>query len=132
MCFVILFVASESFSMDEAGQKKKSSSFIEKKIKQKNNMNTQEAVASVFKTGMICATIGGVIYHIANKFHEDPEIWGPMIRDSSLLAGVTALGYGIWRYMMKPATFTAPGNSRVYFDDKFVYIEPVSESESDN
>jgi len=78
ICFVFLFVFSESFSMDEAGQEKKSSNFIEK-IKKKNNMNTQEAVAAVFKTGIICVTVGGVVYHVANKFHEKPEIWAPVL-----------------------------------------------------
>jgi hypothetical protein len=79
--------------MDEDGQKEKNSNFIDK-IEQKNGMNTQETVASVLKIGMICATAGGVIYHVANKFHEKPEIWRPVLCELVFYAGV--FGYCAW------------------------------------
>lgn len=94
MCFALLFVFSECFSMEEG----------KKQIFPKGNSprievsdGSVKAVASVFKTGMVCATVGGVIYHIANKYHEKPEIWGPaLVISGAASAFLGLLGFGVW------------------------------------
>lgn len=93
-------------------------------------MNTQEAVASVVKTGTICATVGFIAYHAADKYAEDLDTLTSILCHGGVLGAIMTGAYWTWCYMMKPALFTPSDNTRMYYDDKCVLIEPVENNDA--